>query len=403
MAEHGPLPDSINPNYFPAKLWSLVNDPANEAIRWDSSGRLVIINQPLLESQVLAPGAAGAAGAYAFKTSNFSSFVRQLNLYGFKKVDAMNQDRLESVSCHYFCNENFQRNRPELVASLRRFTVGNKAKLQARLDLKTRPPSRSEVQGGGQLVSKESLSLLRSAQQLLTFSHLSNPTPPRPNSGTPMPPKTMKRVHYGAFSSPGDAAGPFKTPYAGVPSPGEHLHHHQGFLTPANHTGSRFYQPGYYRPVCHSCHPNLTTSQILGLQTGFNPPKNNYQAGFPVNKSNSKGLQEKENQDMKIYDANLDKVFQIADEVMQSFSSPRLVPVKTSVVVAAPSSTSCGAVQHKNTQTAVFAVNASSSSVVFKQEEASAPSGLQQAPRNEGFFQVRIFMLILLRHQREMY
>ncbi|XP_024121471.1 heat shock factor protein 5 isoform X2 [Oryzias melastigma] len=353
MAEHGPLPDSINPNYFPAKLWSLVNDPANEAIRWDSSGRLVIINQPLLESQVLAPGAAGAAGAYAFKTSNFSSFVRQLNLYGFKKVDAMNQDRLESVSCHYFCNENFQRNRPELVASLRRFTVGNKAKLQARLDLKTRPPSRSEVQGGGQLVSKESLSLLRSAQQLLTFSHLSNPTPPRPNSGTPMPPKTMKRVHYGAFSSPGDAAGPFKTPYA----------------------------------VCHSCHPNLTTSQILGLQTGFNPPKNNYQAGFPVNKSNSKGLQEKENQDMKIYDANLDKVFQIADEVMQSFSSPRLVPVKTSVVVAAPSSTSCGAVQHKNTQTAVFAVNASSSSVVFKQEEASAPSGLQQAPRNEGFFQ----------------
>ncbi|XP_078786493.1 heat shock factor protein 5 isoform X2 [Oryzias latipes] len=358
-----------------AKLWSLVNDPGNEAVCWDSSGQIIIINQQLLESQVLASGAAPYAGA--FKTTNFSSFVRQLNLYGFRKVDPMSHvKQQESAFCHYFYSANFQQNRPDLVASLRRFTVGNKAKLHAGVEVKTRLPSRPGVRGGGQHVTKESLSLLRSAQQLLTFSHNSSPSPPpKQYSGTPMPPKCMKRVYSAGLSSPADAAGTLNPSCTGVPSPGKLLHHHQGLLTPANHAGNGLYQPGYYRPVCRCCHP-VTSPQILGLQTGLYSPKNYYQAGFPVKKANTKGLEEKENQDAKICDVNLDKVFQIADEVMQSFPSPRLAPVKTPVVVLAPSSTT----------TAALAANASSSSV-FKQEEASPPSRLQQTPKSEEVFQ----------------
>ncbi|KAG7224495.1 hypothetical protein INR49_015019, partial [Caranx melampygus] len=75
------LPDTINPNNFPAKLWRLVNNPANKAIYWDSLG---------------------------------------------------------------------QRDHPELVASLRRLTVDNKAKMQAGLNVNCRPPSRyMRVSGGG--------------------------------------------------------------------------------------------------------------------------------------------------------------------------------------------------------------------------------------------------------------
>uniref|UniRef100_A0A3P8T1C7 HSF-type DNA-binding domain-containing protein n=1 Tax=Amphiprion percula TaxID=161767 RepID=A0A3P8T1C7_AMPPE len=81
-AGENPLPDSINPNNFPAKLWRLVNSPANEAICWDSLGEVIVIDQQRFERQVLSPGSMSPNSPDAFKTTNFSSFVRQLNLYG---------------------------------------------------------------------------------------------------------------------------------------------------------------------------------------------------------------------------------------------------------------------------------------------------------------------------------
>uniref|UniRef100_A0A3B5AQE4 HSF-type DNA-binding domain-containing protein n=1 Tax=Stegastes partitus TaxID=144197 RepID=A0A3B5AQE4_9TELE len=81
------LPLSINPNNFTAKLWRLVNNPANDSICWDGAGEVVVIHQQLFEQQILRPGSLSPSSPDAFKTTNFSSFVRQLNLYGFKKVD----------------------------------------------------------------------------------------------------------------------------------------------------------------------------------------------------------------------------------------------------------------------------------------------------------------------------
>lgn len=143
-----PLPVNINPNNFPAKLWRLVNNPANRSIFWDSQGEAIVINRQLFEREILSPGPSSSDHVDAFKTKNFSSFVRQLNLYGFRKVDPASRDNsLPSEHCstyYHFSNPNFKRNNPGLVTTLRRLTVENKAKLQAGLKVSCRPPSRRQ-------------------------------------------------------------------------------------------------------------------------------------------------------------------------------------------------------------------------------------------------------------------
>ncbi|NXX62991.1 HSF5 protein, partial [Scopus umbretta] len=160
-------PASINPNNFPAKLWRLVNSPRFCSIRWDASGEGLLIDQPLFERELLGAGpgwAMGPAGDVVvgatdfFKTKNFTSFIRQLNLYGFRKV-VMGQvgsvvgSRPGSVPeggdgsssagpLHHFRSPHFRRDRPDLLIHLKRLTSANKAKLAAGLNVTSRPPNR---------------------------------------------------------------------------------------------------------------------------------------------------------------------------------------------------------------------------------------------------------------------
>lgn len=67
---------------FPDKLWYMVNEPKCKQIEWNSDGTSIIIpNNHEFVSEVL-----NNPSKILFKTKNFSSFVRQLNLYGFRKV-----------------------------------------------------------------------------------------------------------------------------------------------------------------------------------------------------------------------------------------------------------------------------------------------------------------------------
>ncbi|XP_029028465.1 heat shock factor protein 5 [Betta splendens] len=134
-----PLPLCINPNHFPAKLWRLINNPDIDSIFWDRFGELIVIDKHLFQEEILSPG---AAGLDCFKTTNFSSFIRQLNLYGFKKIRNVEDHHYYQ----YFVNPNFKRDQPELVAKLWRLTVENKAKVQAGLSLERPGPSGA---GGG--------------------------------------------------------------------------------------------------------------------------------------------------------------------------------------------------------------------------------------------------------------
>ncbi|RMB88765.1 hypothetical protein DUI87_34855 [Hirundo rustica rustica] len=94
---------------FPAKLWSLANDPRVLSVRWDSEARGLLVDRSLFERELLRPGGAQGPAPHAFRATQFSSFVRQLYRYGFRKgninvapesprEDPMNRAEAEEVS-----------------------------------------------------------------------------------------------------------------------------------------------------------------------------------------------------------------------------------------------------------------------------------------------------------------
>uniref|UniRef100_A0A6N2NJ01 HSF-type DNA-binding domain-containing protein n=1 Tax=Salix viminalis TaxID=40686 RepID=A0A6N2NJ01_SALVM len=92
------------PPPFLLKTYMLVEDPAtDEVISWSEEGTGFVVWQPAEFARDLLPT--------LFKHSNFSSFVRQLNTYGFRKV---------ATSRWEFCNDMFRKGDRELLRQIRR-------------------------------------------------------------------------------------------------------------------------------------------------------------------------------------------------------------------------------------------------------------------------------------------
>ncbi|KAI9033637.1 hypothetical protein CLU79DRAFT_830012 [Phycomyces nitens] len=96
---------------FLNKLYNMVEDPgSDDLIRWATDGTSFIVARHEDFAKRVLPR--------FFKHSNFSSFVRQLNMYGFHKVPHLQQGVLQAdgeSEQWEFSNPHFQRNQPDLL------------------------------------------------------------------------------------------------------------------------------------------------------------------------------------------------------------------------------------------------------------------------------------------------
>ncbi|KAI8594611.1 HSF-type DNA-binding-domain-containing protein, partial [Dissophora ornata] len=118
---------------FLTKLYNMVNEPvSNNLIKWSDDGQsFIVVNHVEFAKEVLPK---------FFKHNNFSSFVRQLNMYGFHKVPHLQQGVLmpDADSEQWeFSNQHFQRNQPDLLylVSRKKASSGSEDKDALTMDL----------------------------------------------------------------------------------------------------------------------------------------------------------------------------------------------------------------------------------------------------------------------------
>ncbi|KAI3653332.1 hypothetical protein MP228_001279 [Amoeboaphelidium protococcarum] len=125
---HLSLKSQPNVPAFLIKLYNMVNDKGcDDMIQWSPDGMsFIVLNQEDFSQYVLPK---------FFKHNNFSSFVRQLNMYGFHKVvdvlQGVKQDQ-SSTERQEFKQDFFQRDNPQLMEQMKRKAAVKSA--QAKLD-----------------------------------------------------------------------------------------------------------------------------------------------------------------------------------------------------------------------------------------------------------------------------
>ncbi|KAL0994786.1 hypothetical protein UPYG_G00127140 [Umbra pygmaea] len=401
--EEAVSPILINPSNFPAKLWRLVNNPENRSIRWDARGEVLIIDQQLFEAELLSPQKKTMDNMDNFKTTNFSSFNRQLNLYGFRKVvQGLGASGINYGSSptqrilHHFHNPNFKKDHPELLLNLKRLTTKNKAKMEAGLEVNSRPPSyrfhRLMVDGGKDKdnVQKGDKRGSMVDSQLLPPSpypqyHQSRTQPMKEYDRTPIPP-------HGWVMRRGDASSPIplyadkgipvsvihrfpsETPRTKQASPTD-VHMQQSSLSLAN-SGPKFnsffpqhalYRPGYYSPasVCQ-CGPSgsFDSDCHISHQTSSYSHYSYYQPNCPVGLlypgNQNQNWESRGDHETKKSDVNLDTVFQIVDDLHHSSPKVQMTTLEHPSLQRPILTTSASSGHHPATHRSICTVTAAS-------------------------------------------
>ncbi|RMB94909.1 hypothetical protein DUI87_28715 [Hirundo rustica rustica] len=141
-----PLPAGLGAGTFPAKLWSLVNDPRVRSLRWDSEARGLLVDRSLFQRELLRPGGAQGPAPNTFRATQFRSFVHQLNRYGFLKVPGRAGAAApgDAGAWLHYRNPWFRRDRPDLLLRIRRRGVANTQRRAAGPEGRRHPPCGSQ-------------------------------------------------------------------------------------------------------------------------------------------------------------------------------------------------------------------------------------------------------------------
>ncbi|KAI0047142.1 hypothetical protein FA95DRAFT_1492904 [Auriscalpium vulgare] len=120
----------VGTNNFVTKLYQMINDPKSaHFIAWTELGTsFVVSNVGEFSRSIL--------GSH-FKHNNFSSFVRQLNMYGFHKINRTPRAQRTSTDAQTweFSHHKFLRGRPDLLEEIKRKALEPDPSIKHRVEL----------------------------------------------------------------------------------------------------------------------------------------------------------------------------------------------------------------------------------------------------------------------------
>ncbi|CAI9150187.1 unnamed protein product [Rangifer tarandus platyrhynchus] len=124
LTPQGPNPEMVNKEdnntvlglSFPRKLWMITEDDATfTSVHWNDKGDTVVIEADLFQMEVLQRRGVDQI----CETDSIKSFIRELNLYGFRKIRPSGRSAGRKKMMIYR-NSNFQRDKPLLLQNIQR-------------------------------------------------------------------------------------------------------------------------------------------------------------------------------------------------------------------------------------------------------------------------------------------